>query len=153
MESKERGEIFLTRLRCKSTEKRMGTWVQRSQNHKFRPSPSHLLNLSPRPWEAIGKPEGPPLKLGICVCSVTQLCLTLCNPMDFSLSGSSHHGLHQAVILETVIMPFSRGSFQPRDWTCVSYIAGIFFTHRATAWTEDLFSQRNQSCRIFDYGP
>ena len=31
---------------------------------------------------------------------VTQLCLTLCDPMDCSLPGSSVHGILQARILE-----------------------------------------------------
>ena len=31
---------------------------------------------------------------------VTQLCLTLCNPTDCSLAGSSVHGILQARILE-----------------------------------------------------
>ena len=59
---------------------------------------------------------------------VTQLCLTLCNPKDCSLSGPSTHGLFQARILEWVAIPFSRGSSQPRDWTQVSNIAGRFFS-------------------------
>ena len=33
---------------------------------------------------------------------VTQLCLTLCNPMEYSLPGSSGHGILQARILEWV---------------------------------------------------
>ena len=33
-------------------------------------------------------------------CSVGQLCLTLCDPMDCSLPGSSVHGIFQAKILE-----------------------------------------------------
>ena len=37
-------------------------------------------------------------------------------------------GILQAKILEWVAMPSSRGSFQPRDWTQVSRIAGGFFT-------------------------
>ena len=41
---------------------------------------------------------------------VTQSCLTLCNPMDYSLSGSSVHEILQARILEWVAMPSSRGS-------------------------------------------
>ena len=41
---------------------------------------------------------------------VTQLCPTLCNPMDCSLPGSSVHGILQARILERVAIPFSRGS-------------------------------------------
>ena len=40
-----------------------------------------------------------------------QLCPTLCNPIDCSLPGSSVHGILQARILESVAMPFSRGSF------------------------------------------
>ena len=38
-------------------------------------------------------------------------------------------GILQARILEWVAMPSSRGSFQPRDQTQVSYIAGRFFYH------------------------
>ena len=34
----------------------------------------------------------------------------------------------QARILERVAIPFSRGSSQLRDWTCVSYTAGAVFT-------------------------
>ena len=36
---------------------------------------------------------------------VTQLCLTLCDPMDSSLPGSSTHGILQARILEWVACP------------------------------------------------
>ena len=46
--------------------------------------------------------------------SVAQLCLTLCDPMDCSLPGSSVHGIVQAV-LEWVAILFSRGSSRPRD--------------------------------------
>ena len=42
------------------------------------------------------------------------------------------HGLLQARILEWVAIPFSRGSFWPRNWTPVSCIAGGFFTIWAT---------------------
>ena len=54
---------------------------------------------------------------------VTQSCLTLCNPWT---------GVLQARILEWVAFPFSRGSFQPRDRTQVSHIAGGVFTTWAT---------------------
>ena len=40
----------------------------------------------------------------------TQLCLTLCDPMDCSISGSSVHGVFQAKVLEGVAISFSRGS-------------------------------------------
>ena len=57
-----------------------------------------------------------------------QLYLTLWDPMDCSLPGSSVHRILQARILEWVAIPFSRGSSQPRDQTQVSHIAGRFFT-------------------------
>ena len=62
------------------------------------------------------------------LCVNAQLCLTLCDPMDCSLPGSSVHGILQIRILECVAIPFSRGSSQPRDRTQVSDIAGRFFT-------------------------
>ena len=40
--------------------------------------------------------------------SVTQLCLTLCDPMNCSPPGSSVHGILQARILEWVVISFSR---------------------------------------------
>ena len=43
---------------------------------------------------------------------VTPLCLTLCDPMDFTV-----HGILQARVLEWVAFPFSTGSSQPRDQT------------------------------------
>ena len=52
--------------------------------------------------------------------SVAQSCLTLCHPKDCSPPGSSVHGIFQARILEWVAISSSRGSSQPRDWTCVS---------------------------------
>ena len=54
--------------------------------------------------------------------------VSLCNPMDFSPSVSSVHGILQARILEWVAMPSSRGFSQPRDRNQVSRTAGLFFT-------------------------
>ena len=45
---------------------------------------------------------------------VAQSCLTLCDPMDCSLPGSTLHGILQAGILEWVAISFSRGSSRPR---------------------------------------
>ena len=52
---------------------------------------------------------------------VAQWCLTLCDPMDCSLLGSSVHGILQAIMLEWVAIPFSKGSSQPRDQTRISW--------------------------------
>ena len=56
----------------------------------------------------------------------TQSCLTLCDPMDYTV-----HGILQARILEWVAYPFSRGSSQLRNRTGVSCIEGRFFTNWA----------------------
>ena len=42
-----------------------------------------------------------------CVCSVTQSCLTLCEPIDCRLPDFSIHGIFQARILEWVAISFS----------------------------------------------
>ena len=68
---------------------------------------------------------------------LTHLCPALWDPMD-----STVYGIFQARILEWVAFPLSRGSFQPRDWTQVSCIAGGFFTN----WTI-----RESSCNVYMY--
>ena len=47
-------------------------------------------------------------KTGQWVSEVAQSCLTLCNLMDYSLPGSSVHGILQARTLEWVAISFSR---------------------------------------------
>ena len=41
---------------------------------------------------------------------VAQSCPTLCDPMDYSLPGSSIHEISQARILEQIVISFSSGS-------------------------------------------
>ena len=68
----------------------------------------------------------------MCVTSL-RLCLTLCDPVDCGLPGSSVHGMPRtgvgfhspARILEWFSMLSSRGSSLPRDLTCVSYMSCI----------------------------
>ena len=53
-----------------------------------------------------------PIVVIVCVHAKSlQSCLTLCNPMDCGLPGSSVHGILQTRILEWVAMPPSRGIF------------------------------------------
>ena len=63
---------------------------------------------------------------------VAQSCLTLCDPMDCSLSGSSVYGIFQARVLEWIAISFSRESSRSRNRTPVSHIAGRRFTIWAT---------------------
>ena len=79
---------------------------------------------------------------------VTQSCLTLCNPMDCSLQGSTVHGISYARILEWVAISFSRKSSQPRDWTQVSQVTGSHFTIRGTR--EAIIPSLSASKRLSD---
>jgi len=64
----------------------------------------------------------------LCLCMlVTQWCLTLCDPMDCSLPGSSIHGILQAKILEWLAIPFPRSSSWWRDPIRVSSTVGWRF--------------------------
>ena len=67
-----------------------------------------------------------------CEWLVAQSCPTLCDPMDCSLSGSSLHGIFQAIVLEWIAISFSRRSSRPRDQTRVSRIVDRRFTIWAT---------------------
>ena len=66
--------------------------------------------------------------LGPYACVRTQSCPTLCDPMDCSPLGSSAREILQARILEWVAISYSRGSFQPSDWTHIYRIAVRFLT-------------------------
>ena len=71
---------------------------------------------------------------------VAQSCLTLCDPMDCSLPGSSVHGICQAIVLEWIAISFSRGSSRPRDWTRVFHIVDRCFT---------IWANINKVCWLF----
>ena len=74
------------------------------------------------PWT-----EEPGRLQSVPVAKSLQSSPTLYNPMDFSLPGSSVHGILQARILEWVAISFSRGSSLPTDQTQISRIGGRRF--------------------------
>ena len=76
---------------------------------------------------------------------VAQSWLTLCDPVDCSLPGSSIHGILQARVLEWVTISFSRGSSWPRGRTQVSRIAGRCFTLWATKKARGAIKQKCDS--------
>ena len=54
--------------------------------------------------------DAPGARLGLQLCKesdIAQACLTLCNPMDCSLPGSSVHGILQARVLGWGAIAFS----------------------------------------------
>ena len=72
----------------------------------------------------------------LCVCVYMLSCLTFCGPMDYSLAGSSVHGILQARILEWVAISSSRGSYWPGDQTWVSCVSciGKCILYHCTPW-------------------
>ena len=67
-----------------------------------------------------------PAAVDVDVVKVTQSCPLLCDLMDYTV-----HGILQAIILELVAVPLSRGSSQTRGQTQVSHIAGRLFINLA----------------------
>ena len=57
--------------------------------------------------------------ISVLMCAQLLSCLTLCDPMNSSLPGSSFYEIFQARILEQVAVSYSRGSSRPRDGTCI----------------------------------
>ena len=62
------------------------------------------------------------------VCEVAQSCPILCNPVDWSLPGSSVLEIFQTRVLDWIAISFSRGSSRPRYRTQVSHIVDRRFT-------------------------
>ena len=90
----------------------------------------------PRPWDSPGKNTGVGCHF-LLQCmkvkserEVPQLCLTLSDPMDCSLPGSSIHGIFQARILELGAITFSA------RWSYVSLITSlkVFIPNTVTFW-------------------
>ena len=71
------------------------------------------------------------LKVKVIV-KVTQLCLTLCDPMDYSLPGSSVHGIFQAKSGSGLPFPPPENLPDPEIKPVSPALAGGFFTTGAT---------------------
>ena len=108
----------------------MGTWWLAAVSHPTQPQyPLPCLSFCPserKAWSLIHPHRRHLRKMNLLKeeeeVKVTQLCLTLCDPMDYTV-----HGILQARILEWVAFPFSRGSSQPRDCTQVSHCKQILY--------------------------
>ena len=79
------------------------------------PAPSHITDKGTFSFS---------LTILICahVCSVTQSCLSHCDPMDCILLNSSAHGIFQARILEQVAVSYGRDTSRARDRICISLL-------------------------------
>ena len=85
------------------------------------------------PWSTAG-PRFLAALGGCCSsCLVAKLCPTFCDCMDYSLVGSSVHGISQARILEWIAISFSRGSSLLRYWTPISWMSSWILYHWAAS--------------------
>ena len=80
-------------------------------------------SVRPHPWDSPGKNTGvdchfllPCMKVKS-ESEVAQSGLTLCNPMDYSLPGSSIHGIFQARVLKCGAIAFSKPTLAPTNLT------------------------------------
>ena len=110
--------------------------------------PSRLLH----PWDSPGKNTGVGCHFLLqCMkvkseSEVAQSCSTLCNPMDYSLPGSSVHGIFQARVLEwdvsafsetalsDVVMSPSRAGWPPIAVKVVNSSSSMFLSCDTTHW-------------------
>ena len=115
-----------------------------------RRQPTRLL----RPWDSPGKNTGVGCHFLLqCMkvkseSEVSQSCLTLSDPMDCSLPGSSIHGILQARVLEWVAIAFSVGCLYVL--AIVNSAAMIFFKLEYNCFTLLcqflLYCKVNQPC-------
>ena len=98
-------------------------------------------------WFTIKQPEARGKQVGVVAVfpwvSKSQSCLTLCDPMDYTV-----HGILQVRILEWVAFPFSKGSSWTRNWTSVSCIAGGYFTNwvmreHCEGWASEIYGRNH----------
>ena len=101
-----------------------------------------LAQLKMGPLGSLGYKGGLSSLLDAFCYLVTKSHLALCSPMDYSLPGSSVHGIFQAKILERVAITFSRRSSWPRDRTHVSCIGQAILYHWAASEALGVLSPR-----------
>ena len=119
-------------------------YIKWPRGYRYRMLEVHTKSNNKPYW---GKQErlhwGSSFELSRSESEVTQLCPTLCDPMDCSLPGFAIHEIFQTRVLEWVAISFSRGSSWPRDWTQVSHIVGRHFyclSHQGSHWVEGYIS-------------
>ena len=98
----------------------------------------------PRPWDSPGKNTGVGCHFllqcmkGKSEREVAQLCLTLRNPMDCSLPGSSVHGIFQARVLEWGARTIDRMTEMKKNTSIGKDVERLALLHINTS-SEELF--------------
>ena len=70
----------------------------------------------------------------VCICSGSQSCLTLCDPMDYTPPGSSVHGVFQARILEWVAISHPKGHLIIQTLLKVRTVCKLSFSNVPCMW-------------------
>ena len=68
----------------------------------------------------------------VCSCVSHSVVFNSWQPHELYPPGFSVHGILQARIPKWAAIPFSGGSFQPRNWTCVSHIVLCCLSHQGS---------------------
>ena len=91
----------------------------------------YFLNIYNSKWS-----DKPCMSVCVCVRVCVLSHVRLFDTPDYTLPGSSVHGVFQARILEWVAIYSSRGSSPPRDWARVSCISciGRWILYHCTNW-------------------
>ena len=94
----------------------------KSSHYSSRPCPNSSGSSCLAPASYPSEPAPQTNLCPLCMCAESLLSR---NPKDHSPPGFSVHGILQSRTLEWVAMPFSRGSSQSRDRTCISQVSCI----------------------------
>ena len=90
-------------------------WIEKSCNKRTRAKSTGWQSLNlihPYIWKR-SKPQWTSEHS-----EVAQLCPTLCDPMNYSLPGSSIHGIFQARVLEWIAISFSITNLCSSQFSC-----------------------------------
>ena len=96
------------------------------QPHRWQPT------RLPHPWDSLGKNTGVGCHFLLqCMkvksqSEVAQSCLTLSDPMDCSLPGSSVHGIFQARVLEWIAIAFIKRLFSPSLLPAIRVVSSAY---------------------------
>ena len=95
--------------------------IKKNVNNKYKQECGEKRTLMYCWWETVWRfLKKLKIKLPCVRAKSLQLCSTLCDPMDWSLAGSSVHWILQERILEWVAISYTRGSFWLLDQAHVS---------------------------------